>query len=223
MSNPKQWYVRTHDLAPYTRADGQAVSDEFDAIQASFEVIPAMRDDGKGFAVSPVIPDGTEDNHPASLGQLRNGEQSVLQMKNAVEEKARQVAQHAQTTATNTQTAVEAKRQAVSSAQQSATSAQTALDQAQQASQSASNAAISANNAEQSATTASSKAQSAIAFANQAGNAEQLARKWATNPENQAVQSGQFSALHYSIKAKKQADLATAAKTRAVQAETNAQ
>ena len=52
----KNRYKRTHQFTPYTKADGAAVSDEFDAIQAFLDLIPELRDDGKGFAASPVIP-----------------------------------------------------------------------------------------------------------------------------------------------------------------------
>lgn len=223
MSNPKQWYVRSHDFAPYTRADGVAVAEEFDAIQASFEVIPAMRSDGTGFAVSPIIPDAIEDDHPVTFRQLKTGEQSVLQMKQAVEQKRDEVARNTQTTATNTQTAVNAKTQAVSSAQQAASSAQTASQQARAASQSATAAANSAQTASQQQQLASQKATQAVQSATNAQNAENLAQKWAANPEDNVVQNGKFSAFHYANKARKQAEIAEQAKDRSITAETNAQ
>ncbi|MDO4698249.1 MAG: tail fiber protein, partial [Pasteurellaceae bacterium] len=180
MSKRKTGYKRTHDFAPYTRADGQAVSDEFDAIQAHLDRLPELRQDGLGFAESPVIPDATKDDHPVSFRQLKTGEQSVWQMKQEVEQKREEVARNTQNTATNTQTATAAKTQAVSYAQRAETSAQTASQRA--------------TAARQSATTAQ--------------NSETLARKWAVNPEDEAVQSSEFSAFHHDQKAKFHADRA---------------
>ena len=116
----KKWYKRTHQFTPYTKADGQAVSDEFDAIQASFERIPEMRDDGKGFAVSPLIPEPTDPNHPVPFKMLTETEASVNNARDDVIAKAQQVAQNTQTVETNTQTAINQ----ANSATQSATSAE---------------------------------------------------------------------------------------------------
>ncbi|NBI43235.1 hypothetical protein GVX76_06995 [[Haemophilus] felis] len=210
MSNqdPKKWYARTHDFAPYTRADGVAVSEEFDAIQQSFEVIPQMRNDGKGFAVSPVIPEPTQDNHPATYGQLKNGTNSVVQMKASVEETARQVAQHNQTVSTNTRTATQKASEASRSATTATQQAQLARQQANTATQKATEATNQANIATEKATIATRQAESATNSASSASQFETLARKWAINPEDNAVQSGEFSAYHHAQKAKYHADRA---------------
>lgn len=168
----KSWYKRRSQFTPYTKADGQAVSDEFDAIQASFERIPEMRDDGKGFAVSPIIPEPTEPNHPVTFGMLTESEKSVNNARDDAIVKAQQVAKNAQTVATNTQTAI---------------------NQANYATQSATSAAASSRSADES---------------------EDMARKWASNPVNQAVSGDKYSALHYATKAEQSAQsLSTAAQT----------
>ena len=122
----KKWYARTHQFVPYTKADGQAVSDEFDAIQASFERIPEMRDDGKGFAVSPLIPEPTDPNHPVPFKMLTETEASVNNARDDVIAKAQQVAQHTQTVETNTQTAINQANSATQSATSAAASSQSA-------------------------------------------------------------------------------------------------
>ena len=122
----KKWYARTHQFTPYTKADGQAVSDEFDAIQVSFERIPEMRDDGKGFAVSPLIPEPTEPNHPVPFKMLTETEASVNNARDDVIAKAQQVAQHTQTVETNTQTAINQANSATQSATSAAASSQSA-------------------------------------------------------------------------------------------------
>lgn len=122
----KKWYARTHQFVPYTKADGQAVSDEFDAIQASFERIPEMRDDGKGFAVSPLIPEPTDPNHPVPFKMLTETEASVNNARDDVIAKAQQVAQHTQTVETNTQTAIGQANSATQSATSAAASSQSA-------------------------------------------------------------------------------------------------
>lgn len=116
----KSWYNRKHQFTPYTKADGQAVSDEFDAIQASFERIPEMRDDGKGFKESPLIPEPTDPMHPVPLKVLTETEKSVNNARDDVTTKAQQVAQNAQSVATNTLTAT----QKADTATQAAASAQ---------------------------------------------------------------------------------------------------
>ena len=122
----KKWYKRKHQFTPYTKADGQAVSDEFDAIQASFERIPEMRDDGKGFEVSPLIPEPTEPNHPVPFKMLTETEASVNNARDDVIAKAQQVAQNTQTVETNTQTAINQANSATQSATSAAASSQSA-------------------------------------------------------------------------------------------------
>ena len=122
----KKWYKRTHQFTPYTKADGQAVSDEFDAIQASFERIPEMRDDGKGFAVSPLIPEPTDPNHPVPFKMLTETEASVNNARDDVMAKAQQVAQNTQTVETNTQTAIGQANSATQSATSAAASSRSA-------------------------------------------------------------------------------------------------
>lgn len=122
----KSWYKRTHQFTPYTKADGQAVSDEFDSIQASFERIPNMRDDGKGFEVSPVIPEPTEPNHPVTLGMLTASEQSVNNARDDVTKKAQQVSRDTRSVVTNTQTTIEQANSASQSANSALISKQSA-------------------------------------------------------------------------------------------------
>lgn len=122
----KKWYKRAHQFTPYTTANGQAVSDEFDAIQASFERIPEMRDDGKGFAVSPLIPEPTDPNHPVPFKMLTETEASVNNARDDVIAKAQQVAQNTQTVETNTQTAIGQANSATQSAISAAASSQSA-------------------------------------------------------------------------------------------------
>lgn len=116
----KSWYKRKHQFTPYTKADGQAVSDEFDAVQTSFERIPEMRDDGKGFKESPLIPEPTDPMHPVPLKMLTETEKSVNNARDDVTAKAQQVDQNAQSVATNTLTAT----QKADTATQAAASAQ---------------------------------------------------------------------------------------------------
>ena len=116
----ESWYKRKHQFTPYTKADGQAVSDEFDAIQTSFERIPEMRDDGKGFKDSPLIPEPTDQMHPVPLKMLTETEKSVNNARDDVTTKAQQVAQNTQSVAANTLTAT----QKANTATQAAASAQ---------------------------------------------------------------------------------------------------
>lgn len=179
MSDEKRtWYQRTHQFTPYTKADGTAVSDEFDAIQASFERIPEMRDDGKGFATSPLIPEPSEPNHPVPFKMLTETEASVNNARDDVIKKAQQVASAAQEVAKNTQI--------------TATNTQTA---------------------QQAATSALSSSQSA-------DESENMARKWASNPENEVVLNEKYSAYHYAQKAAQLAVNLASAESSATQSAT---
>ena len=179
MSDEKiTWYQRTHQFTPYTKADGTAVSDEFDAIQASFERIPAMRDDGKGFATSPLIPEPSDPNHPVPFKMLTETEASVNNARDDVIQKAQQVASAAQEVAKNTQI--------------TATNTQTA---------------------QQAATSALSNSQSA-------DESENMARKWASNPENEVVLDEKYSAYHYARKAAQLAVNLASAESSATQSAT---
>ena len=179
MSDEKRtWYQRTHQFTPYTKADGTAVSDEFDAIQASFERIPAMRDDGEGFATSPLIPEPSDPNHPVPLKMLTETEASVNNARDDVIKKAQQVASAAQEVAQNTQI--------------TATNTQTA---------------------QQAATSALSSSQSA-------DESENMARKWASNPENEVVLDEKYSAYHYAQKAAQLAVNLASAESSATQSAT---
>ena len=179
MSDEKRtWYQRTHQFTPYTKADGTAVSDEFDAIQASFERIPAMRDDGEGFATSPLIPEPSDPNHPVPLKMLTETEASVNNARDDVIKKAQQVASAAQEVVQNTQI--------------TATNTQTA---------------------QQAATSALSSSQSA-------DESENMARKWASNPENEVVLDEKYSAYHYAQKAAQLAVNLASAESSAIQSAT---
>ena len=179
MSDEKRtWYQRTHQFTPYTKADGTAVSDEFDAIQASFERIPAMRDDGKGFTTSPLIPEPSNPYHPVPLKMLTETEASVNNARDDVIKKAQQVASDAQEVVKNTQI--------------TATNTQTA---------------------QQAATSALSNSQSA-------DESENMARKWASNPENEVVLDEKYSAYHYAQKAAQLAVNLASAESSATQSAT---
>lgn len=94
-----------------------------------------MRDDGLGFAESPVIPDPTQDNHPVPLHLLKTAEQSVYAARDKVTELAQQVTDNNATTEQNTRLAIQANKQAQQAkteASQSATQAIDANNQAQQ-------------------------------------------------------------------------------------------
>lgn len=190
----KNRYKRTHQFTPYTKADGAAVSDEFDAIQAVLDLIPELRDDGKGFATSPVIPDPTEPNHPVPYSMLTKTEKSVNNARDEVLENAKQVAKHTQSVATNTQTAINQASSATQSAASAAESSRSAdesedwarkwasnpenevvLDEkysayhyAQKVAQSAANLASAESSAIQSATIATQKAEEATQAAKKA-------------------------------------------------------
>ena len=179
MSDEKiTWYQRTHQFTPYTKADGTAVSDEFDAIQASFERIPAMRDDGKGFATSPLIPEPSDPNHPVPFKMLTETEASVNNARDDVIKTAQQVAANTQAVVQNTQI--------------TATNTQTA---------------------QQAATSALSSRQSA-------DESENMARKWASNPENEVVLDEKYSAYHYAQKAAQLAVNLASAESSATQSAT---
>lgn len=166
----KSWYKRKHQFTPYTKADGQAVSDEFDAIQTSFERIPEMRDDGRGFKESPLIPEPTDPMNPVPLKMLTETEKSVNNARDDVTAKAQQVAQNTQSVATNTLTATQkadTATQAAASAQSSQQAASNSENMAHKWAANPVNEAVQgdkysayhyATKAEQSATTASSAA-----------------------------------------------------------------
>lgn len=122
----ESWYKRKHQFTPYTKADGQAVSDEFDAIQTSFERIPEMRDDGRGFKKSPLIPEPTDPMNPVPLKMLTETEKSVNNARDDVTAKAQQVAQNTQSVATNTLTATQKADTATQAAASAQSSQQTA-------------------------------------------------------------------------------------------------
>ena len=122
----ESWYKRKHQFTPYTKADGQAVSDEFDAIQTSFERIPEMRDDGKGFKESPLIPEPTDPMHPVPLKMLTETENSVNNARDDVTNKAQQVAQNTQSVAANTLTATQKANTATQAAESAQSSQQAA-------------------------------------------------------------------------------------------------
>ena len=166
----ESWYKRKHQFTPYTKADGQAVSDEFDAIQTSFERIPEMRDDGRGFKESPLIPEPTDPMNPVPLKMLTETEKSVNNARDDVTAKAQQVAQNTQSVATNTLTATQkadTATQAAASAQSSQQAASNSENMAHKWAANPVNEVVQgdkysayhyATKAEQSATTASSAA-----------------------------------------------------------------
>lgn len=126
MSSQKNtgWYQRIRQFLPFTQAKGEDVAAELDAIQASLEKIPTVRDDGTGFAKNFVIPEPTKDNHPVTLGLLKNAENSVLKNRETVEKKAQEVSQNARNVAQLAQQASNAATNA-SLANQSATTSAT--------------------------------------------------------------------------------------------------
>ncbi|HHV6974019.1 TPA: tail fiber protein [Haemophilus influenzae] len=137
-----------------------------------------MRDDGKGFATSPLIPEPSDPNHPVPFKMLTETEASVNNARDDVIQKAQQVASAAQEVAKNTQI--------------TATNTQTA---------------------QQAATSALSSSQSA-------DESENMARKWASNPENEVVLDEKYSAYHYAQKAAQLAVNLANAKSSATQSAT---
>ncbi|HHF0499558.1 TPA: tail fiber protein [Haemophilus influenzae] len=137
-----------------------------------------MRDDGKGFATSPLIPEPSDPNHPVPFKMLTETEASVNNARDDVIQKAQQVASAAQEVAKNTQI--------------TATNTQTA---------------------QQAATSALSSSQSA-------DESENMARKWASNPENEVVLDEKYSAYHYAQKAAQLAVNLASAESSATQSAT---
>lgn len=194
----KSWYNRSHQFTPYTKADGQAVSDEFDAIQTSFERIPEMRDDGRGFKESPLIPEPTDPMHPVPLKMLTETEKSVNNARDDVTTKAQQVAQNAQSVATNTLTATQkadTATQAAASAQSSQQAAGNSENMAHKWAANPVNEVVQgdkysayhyATKAEQSATTASSAAITSKSNADIATNKAEEAAQSAKRAESLA-------------------------------------
>lgn len=98
--------------------------------------------------------------------------------------------------------AAEAARDAAVTAQGNAsTSATNAANSATAAATSANNAATSATNAGNSQLAAENAAVAAEGSKNAAATSESNAQKWAENPEDVAVVTGQFSAKHWALKA----------------------
>lgn len=194
----KSWYNRSHQFTPYTKADGQAVSDEFDAIQTSFERIPEMRDDGRGFKESPLIPEPTDPMHPVPLKMLTETEKSVNNARDDVTDKAQQVAQNTQSVATNTLTATQkadTATQAAASAQSSQQAASNSENMAHKWAANPVNEVVQgdkysayhyATKAEQSATTASSAAITSKSNADIATNKAEEAAQSAKRAESLA-------------------------------------
>ena len=188
----KSWYNRKHQFTPYTKADGQAVSDEFDAVQTSFERIPEMRDDGKGFKESPLIPEPTDPMHPVPLKMLTETENSVNNARDDVTNKAQQVAQNTQSVAANALTATQKANTATQAAESAQSSQQAASNSENMAHKWAANpvnevvqgdkysAYHYATKAAQSATTASS---AAITSKNNADIATSKAKEAAQSAE----------------------------------------
>ncbi|HHF6955549.1 TPA: tail fiber protein [Haemophilus influenzae] len=137
-----------------------------------------MRDDGKGFATSPLIPEPSDPDHPVPFKMLTETEASVNNARDDVIKKAQQVASAAQEVAKNTQI--------------TATNTQTA---------------------QQAATSALSSSQSA-------DESENMARKWASNPENEVVLDEKYSAYHYAQKAAQLAVNLASAESSATQSAT---
>ncbi|KMZ21435.1 hypothetical protein ABN54_08115, partial [Haemophilus influenzae] len=137
-----------------------------------------MRDDGKGFATSPLIPEPSDPNHPVPFKMLTETEASVNNARDDVIKTAQQVAANTQAVVQNTQI--------------TATNTQTA---------------------QQAATSALSSRQSA-------DESENMARKWASNPENEVVLDEKYSAYHYAQKAAQLAANLASAESSATQSAT---
>ncbi|WP_156551101.1 tail fiber protein [Gallibacterium salpingitidis] len=173
-------YKRSHDFTPYTKADGQAVSDEFDAIQAALDKVPPLRDDGTGFSSPPIIPEPTENNHPVNYGMYLNGVKNVESNRVEVERLANEVKQNMQAVAANTQ-AVYNNTQIVLASERNVINKERLADES-----------------------------------------ENMARKWASNPEDEIVLDDKYSAYHYSQKSKQSATESAQSEQNAAQSETNA-
>lgn len=170
-------YQRTHEFTPYTTADGKAVQAEFDAIESALDHFPKMCDDGTGFAVSPVIPEPTEDDHPVNYGMYLTGVNNVKANRDEVERLTIEVRQHTQEVAANTQ-AVHNNTQTVLTVEQNVINKEIAAEES-----------------------------------------ENMARKWASNPEDVLVKDNKYSAYHYALKAKNSAAAASQSEINAARSE----
>ncbi|ATD27096.1 Phage tail fiber [Vibrio cholerae] len=68
MSNP--YYQRQEEFDPFTKADGQAVENELDAISAGFDKLPEPRAEGNGFIEPIHVGAATEPTHAVQLQQM---------------------------------------------------------------------------------------------------------------------------------------------------------
>ncbi|MFO4711772.1 hypothetical protein V5H05_09500 [Vibrio cholerae] len=66
----KDYYKRTKEFDPRTRANGLDVEFEFDAISAAFDKIPAPREDGQGYDGPIHVGEATEPTHAVQLQQM---------------------------------------------------------------------------------------------------------------------------------------------------------
>ncbi|WP_370510276.1 tail fiber protein, partial [Histophilus somni] len=141
----------------------------------------------------------TEDNHPVPLHLLKTAEQSVYAARDKVTELAQQVTDNNATTEQNTRLAIQANEQA----QQAKTEASQSATQAVEVNKQTQQAKTEVQTAKEIAV---SSMQAAEQSKNQAIQAENLAKKWASNPQNQIVQEGKYSAYHYALEAEKHAE-----------------
>ena len=84
MSN--DYYVRQASLAPRTKAKGDQIIGELDAVSAGFDKLPAPRNDGTGFSEPLRVGDPTDQAHAVPLSLLESTESSIGQDKAEIEQ-----------------------------------------------------------------------------------------------------------------------------------------
>jgi uncharacterized protein YdaT len=100
------FYNRVAGFIQRTTAKSIDVKNELDAVSAGFDLLPAPRNDGKGFTVPVAVADATETYHAATKGQLENLIVSNQTNKDQAEA-AKSEAEEAQSKAENAQNKAE--------------------------------------------------------------------------------------------------------------------
>lgn len=90
MSNDYFQYGNT--LLPGEKARAEDVAAEFQGVESAFGLLPQPRPGGDGFLVSFKVPDATDPEHVASLGQLQVIETTVTDARDTVVASAATVA-----------------------------------------------------------------------------------------------------------------------------------
>lgn len=82
MSN--DYYEYGNTLLPGEKARAEDVASEFQGVASGFELMPQPRPDGNGFLVSFKVPDATDPEHVANLGQLQTIQTTVTDARDTV-------------------------------------------------------------------------------------------------------------------------------------------